>query len=74
MTDVLSTAIDNLVFAAYRFNRQNSPHVDPERWVRVFVGYDVPALEERYQHERAASDGPYLLRPRAPLAMRPQAD
>lgn len=44
--------ISDLVYAAYRHNRELSPHVEPERWVRVFANDDVPALEERYQRER----------------------
>ena len=48
------TVIDHLIYAAYRYQREMSPHIDPKRWSQqVFFDYDVPALEERYQRERA---------------------
>ena len=56
---VVHPVIDNLIYAAYRRNREGSPHVEPERWGAAFHGYDVAAMEERYQHERHATDGPY---------------
>ena len=51
--------VENLIYAAYRHNRELSPHVEPERWGAAFHGYDVAAMEERYQHERHATDGPH---------------
>ena len=48
-THTVLGAIDNLIFAAYRYNRQTSPDVEPERWAAVFGDYDVEALEARYQ-------------------------
>ena len=52
MTQTVQEAIDDLVYAAYRYQREMSPHIDPKRWSQqVFFDYDVPALEERYQRE-----------------------
>ena len=53
-TKTLQGAIDNLAYAAYRHNRELSPNVKPERWSSVFDGYDVPALEARYQRQLAS--------------------
>lgn len=50
-TSVLAV-IDALTFASYRFNRDRSPEIAPERWGRIFAG--VEALEARYQRERTA--------------------
>ena len=42
--------VDKLVYSSYRYNRQYSPEITPERWVRVF-GAQAIEFEARYQAE-----------------------
>ena len=49
----MTRVINDLIYVAYRYNREKTPDVEPERWSAVFFDYDVPALEERYQRERS---------------------
>ena len=51
-THTVYGAVDNLIFAAYRHNREISPDVEPGRWSAVFRDYDVASLEARYQREQ----------------------
>ncbi len=41
--------ISEMAYACYKFNRQRSPDVSPERWSKIFSHTDL--LEERYQGE-----------------------
>lgn len=46
----MTPLISELVYSNYRFNRDRSPAIAAERWVRVF-GDSAVALEQRYQDE-----------------------
>jgi hypothetical protein len=39
--------VDELTYASYKFNRERSPNIAPERWARIFP--EAVALEKRFQ-------------------------
>ncbi len=41
--------VDELTYTCYKYNRERSPDITPERWGRIFA--DVELLEQRYQSE-----------------------
>lgn len=43
--------MDELVYAAYAYNREHSPHISPLAWAKVLP--NVPAMEARYLVEKA---------------------
>ena len=45
-----TAVVGDLIYVAYRFNRNRSPDVTPEQWARVFFP-GAAALEARYQAE-----------------------
>jgi len=42
--------VAEFIYQSYRFQRENSPSISPERWSLLFSGQSD--LEERYQCER----------------------
>jgi hypothetical protein len=44
--------IDHLTYCCYRYNRQISPEVSPERWGLLFSNWE--AMEARYQSEQSS--------------------
>jgi len=46
----INDVIDELTYRSYRFNRDSSPDVTPEKWGLVFG--NVPEMEARYQREK----------------------
>ena len=44
--------ISELDYSCYRFNRQESPHVTPEQWAKIF-GPSTQAMETRFIAENA---------------------
>ncbi len=43
--------IDELTYSCYKYNRQRSPDITPDRWRCCFS--NVEALEQKYQQELA---------------------
>jgi hypothetical protein len=50
MTDMADLMAD-LTYSNYKFNRERSPHIPPERWAQVFGSSAWVMLEARYQRE-----------------------
>jgi hypothetical protein len=47
----LSPIVQELTYINYACNRDYAPHVEPERWGRIYG--DVREMEARYQAEKA---------------------
>ncbi len=44
--------IDELTYICYKYNRQRSPDISPERWGKIFA--NVNTLEHRYLNDKEA--------------------
>jgi len=49
---LITDLVNELVYSNYRYNREISPHITPERWEKVY-GAPTKELEKRYQKEVA---------------------
>lgn len=50
--DGIIDLVDELTYINYRYNREISPHITPERWEKSY-GPQVRQMEERFQREIA---------------------
>ena len=48
--ETIRPVIDRLIYKSYCYNRQRSPEISPDRWVKVF-GFDTYLMELKYQQE-----------------------
>jgi len=48
-----TSAVDFLVYASYKANRNLAPHISPERWEAIFG--DITELELRFQNEHLST-------------------
>ena len=46
--------ISELTYSCYRFNRQESPHVTPDQWAKIF-GPQTMAMEKRFASEQSCN-------------------
>jgi hypothetical protein len=46
----VSPLIDMLVYQSYRFNRENNPHIEPQRWESIFPNANI--YEELFEQQK----------------------
>jgi hypothetical protein len=49
--DPIAKLLTNLEYDAYAWNRDKSPNITPNSWMKIF-GADVYAFEARYQADK----------------------